>query len=161
MVGLITSVSGLLDVQSSIDDQIPEEEEEEEVYYHAAPHQMADYQMRDACLRVALLRRVQAPKSSQLTRRENALIWLREVLRRRLPPLLPSSDWAGRDMHNANPINTAVRQISLQSLRDGIHVLELFAGIGLGVLRAALAASFLIRGYTRTLSAAASPASCS
>ena len=51
-------------------------------------------------------------------------------------------------MHNANPINTAVRQISPQSLRDGIHVLELFAGIGLGVLRATPAAGFIIRCYT-------------
>ena len=51
-------------------------------------------------------------------------------------------------MHNANPINKAMRPISPQSLRDGIHVLELFAGIGLGVLRAALAVGCIIRYYT-------------
>ena len=51
-------------------------------------------------------------------------------------------------MHNANPINTAVRQLAPQSLRDGIHVLELFAGIELGMLRVALAVGFLIRCHT-------------
>ena len=50
-------------------------------------------------------------------------------------------------MHNASPINT-IRQHPPQSLRDGIHVLELFAGIGLGVLRVALATGFIIRCYT-------------
>ena len=50
-------------------------------------------------------------------------------------------------MHNASPINTSVRQLAPQSLRDGIHVLELFSGIGLGGLRATLAAGFLIRCY--------------
>ena len=73
---------------------------------------------------------------------------LREVLLRRLPPLVPSSDWAGGDMHNANPINKAIRHILPQSLRNGIHVLELFVGIGLGVLRAAVATGFIIRCYT-------------
>ena len=51
-------------------------------------------------------------------------------------------------MNNANPINTAVRPISPLSLRDEIHVLELFAGIRRGVLRAVVAAGFIIRCYT-------------
>lgn len=37
--------------------------------------------------------------------------------------------------------------MSPQSLRDRIHVLELFGGIGLGVLRAALAMGYSIRCY--------------
>ena len=48
----------------------------------------------------------------------------------------------------AVPINTTTRQIRPQAKHDGLHVVELFGGIGLGVLRAALAANFKIRCYT-------------
>ena len=51
-------------------------------------------------------------------------------------------------MLGASPINTATRQLSHQSCRDGLHVMELFAGVGLGVLRSALAAGYSIRCYT-------------
>ena len=51
-------------------------------------------------------------------------------------------------MHNVIPINTTVRQLAPQSIQDNLHVLELFGGIGLGVLRSALAASHKIRCYT-------------
>ena len=47
----------------------------------------------------------------------------------------------GFDVDGVVPINTSIRQISLQSLRGGIHVLKLFGGIGLGVLRVASGAS--------------------
>ena len=46
------------------------------------------------------------------------------------------------------PIDTSTRQFSAQAKQDGLHVVELFGGIGLGVLRAALAANFKIRCYT-------------
>ena len=51
-------------------------------------------------------------------------------------------------MYNASPINTAILQLAPQSLQTGLHVLELFGGIGLGVLRSALAVGHQIRCYT-------------
>ena len=51
-------------------------------------------------------------------------------------------------MYNAIPINTTARQFAPQSIQDGLHVLELFGGIGLGVLRFVLAAGHKIRRYT-------------
>ena len=51
-------------------------------------------------------------------------------------------------MYNASPINTAILQLAPQSLQTGLHVLELFGGIGLGVLRSVLAAGHQIRCYT-------------
>ena len=54
----------------------------------------------------------------------------------------------GQEMYNAIPINTATRQLAPQSLQDGLHVLELFGGIALGVLRSALVAGHQIRCYT-------------
>ena len=51
-------------------------------------------------------------------------------------------------MYNAILINTAVRQLAPRSIQDGLYVLELFGGIGLEVLRFALAASHKIRRYT-------------
>ena len=48
----------------------------------------------------------------------------------------------------ASPINTATRTFNAQALHDGLHVLELFGGIGLGVLRTTLAAGYTVRCYT-------------
>ena len=47
----------------------------------------------------------------------------------------------------ATPLNTST-QHSAQAKADGLHVVELFGGIGLGVLRAALAANYSIKCYT-------------
>ena len=46
------------------------------------------------------------------------------------------------------PINTATGQFTPQGLREGLHVLELFGGMGLGVLRTTLALGYTIRCYT-------------
>ena len=83
---------------------------------------------------------VKEVRAHNLARRENA--------RFTLPPLPPTSTWLGGEVYGAIPINISVRQISLQSLRDGIYVLEIFGGIGLGVLRSALKARYVIRCYT-------------
>ena len=70
-----TPLPELLNVQNSIDDQIPEEEEKE-VHYHTAPHQMAASNLRDVCLHAAPLREIQSAESSQLTRWETAVVRL-------------------------------------------------------------------------------------
>ena len=51
-------------------------------------------------------------------------------------------------MYNVVPINTTTRQVAPQSLQDGLHVLDLFGRIGLGVLRFALASGHQIRCNT-------------
>ena len=51
-------------------------------------------------------------------------------------------------MYNASPINTAILKMAPQSLQNGLPVLELFGGIGLGVLRFALDAGHKIWCYT-------------
>ena len=51
-------------------------------------------------------------------------------------------------MVGASPINTATRQFSAQGMQDGLHVLELFGGVGLGVLRTTLAAGYRVRCHT-------------
>ena len=48
----------------------------------------------------------------------------------------------------AFPINTATRTFRPQAVQDGLHVLELFGGVGLGVLRATLSAGYVVRCYT-------------
>ena len=65
-----------------------------------------------------------------------------------LRPLLPTSKWLGNEVLGATPINTATRMLTQQSTRDGLHVLKFFGGIGLGVLRTALAAGYFVRCYT-------------
>ena len=62
--------------------------------------------------------------------------------------MLPSSKLLGEEVQGASPINTATRGLTQQAQRDGLHVLELFEGVGLGVLRTALAVGYSIRCCT-------------
>lgn len=48
----------------------------------------------------------------------------------------------------AEPIDTKTQIFKTHAMAEGLHVVELFGGIGLGVLRAALAADYSIRCYT-------------
>ena len=45
-------------------------------------------------------------------------------------------------------INTTTSLFSAQATRDGLHVHELFGGVGLGVLCSALATGYTVRCYT-------------
>ena len=51
-------------------------------------------------------------------------------------------------MYNAYLISCRPTRLSPQSIRDGLHVLELFVGMGLGVLRIALVVGYTICRYT-------------
>ena len=82
------------------------------------------------------------------TRRENAACRFAAITPLALTPILPSSAWLGDVVVGASPINTATRQFSAQCMQDGLHVLELFGGVGLGVLWATLAARYSVRCYT-------------
>ena len=82
------------------------------------------------------------------TRRENAAVRLASIIPLSLQPLLPTSKWLGDVVNGATPINTSTRRFSTQAVRDGLHVMELFGGIGLGALRMALAAGYTVRCYT-------------
>ena len=87
-------------------------------------------------------------RSNDRLRRENAAARLAYVTPLSLPPLLPSSQWLGGEVLGAFPLNTSTVQLSQKSCKEGLHVMELFAGVGLGVLRSALAAGYSIRCYT-------------
>ena len=65
-----------------------------------------------------------------------------------LPTLLPSSKWLGDAVHGVVPINIAIRMLSPHAKQNGLNVLELFGGVGLGFLRTALAAGYIVRCYT-------------
>ena len=54
----------------------------------------------------------------------------------------------GDTMYNASPITTTIQKWTPDTKQNGLHVLELFGGIGLGVLRSALASGHQIRCYT-------------
>ena len=75
-------------------------------------------------------------------------LWQTPPVSLSLPPLLPSSQWLGGAVLGAFPFNTSTVQLSQQSCTDGLHVMELFAGVGLGVLRSTLAAGYTIRCFT-------------
>ena len=87
MVGLINEASKLLDVQGTVDDQIPEEEGDLDVGYHTAPHQLAAIRLRDA----ALVANLQTVVASHCTRRENAMLRLQQAQQLRPDPIHPTS----------------------------------------------------------------------
>ena len=51
-------------------------------------------------------------------------------------------------VYGAHPINYSIRNISPLSLQRGVHVMENFGGVGLGVLRMIVVADIVVRVYT-------------
>ena len=60
----------------------------------------------------------------------------------------PRSQWMGKEVYNAYPIHNHIRNINPTSLKTGVHVMENFAGVGLGVLRMTAGARLKVRVYT-------------
>ena len=54
----------------------------------------------------------------------------------------------GEEVYNAYRIQYTVRNINPTSLQKGAHVMENFAGVGLGIFRMAVAAGIVVRVYT-------------
>ena len=63
-------------------------------------------------------------------------------------PAYPTSQWMGVTVYSAHPINYSIRNISPLSLQRGVHVMDNFGGIGLGVLRMTMDAGIVVRVYT-------------
>ena len=76
-----------------------------------------------------------------------------------LPPLLPSSTWLGGSSMASVPLDTSTQQCSTRVKAEGLHVVELFGGIELGMLRRRwqpIIQSSVIHMSTKTSSADAS-----
>ena len=119
--------------------------------YQTSPLQLAAIELRhlpEVCERADTVRLKKEVRDTALARRENAAARLAAASPLALPALLPSSKWLADAVYGAVPLNTSIRKLSLQAQRDGLHVLELFGGVGLGVLRTALSARHVIRCYT-------------
>ena len=146
--GVISHNAELQDVQSAEDDIMLEDDN---WGYHTSPLQLAAIHLRDLNLAVEREREVRVRKEVRehdQMRREHAAAQLSSVIPLALPPMHPSSQWLGDEVLGASPINTSPRQFSIQAQQDGLHVMELFGGIGLGGLRSALAANYSVRCYT-------------
>ena len=140
---LICHETELEDVQSSSDENIPEE---------------VDERLGEAAERLRILattsQEVEATRvrkelgAINLGRRESAAARLACINPLTLPLLLPSACHADAVVEGVSPIDTTVQQFTRHAMEHGLHVVELFGGIGLGALRAALAAGYNIRCYT-------------
>ena len=80
--------------------------------------------------------------ATDLGRRESAAARLARIDPLSLPLLLPSSCHIHAVIEGASPIDITVQQFTRHAQNHGLHVVELFGGIGLGALRAALAAGY-------------------
>ena len=135
-------------IQCGFEDSIPEDDD---FGFHTSPLQLAAANLRDlveVCDREDKLRYRKEVRGDDRLRRDNAAARLASVTPLSLTPLLPSSKWLGGAILGAFPLNTSTVQLNQTSCRNGLHVMELFAGVGLGVLRSALAAGYNIRCYT-------------
>ena len=144
----MNSAEELQDVQGANDDIIPPNAL---FHFHETPQQIMTAQINDTAVANKKTDSVKLQKKVRDTdraRRDNAATRLDDVSTLTLPALHPSSKWLRDTMHNTVPINTSIRQMTLQSTQDGLYVLELFGGIGLVALRATLSAGFKIRCYT-------------
>ena len=136
--GLLSGESELQDVEDNDDIIIPTEED---IGYHTSPLQLAALHLRNQvgeCAHAKSVRLCKEVRMVDLARRGDAVVRLVNTHPLALPTLLPSSKWLGDAIHGAVPINTSIRTLSSQATQSGLHVVELFGGIGLGVLLDAL-----------------------
>ena len=83
-----------------------------------------------------------------MARRESAVARLACINPSSLPFLLPTARWTGAEIDGTTPIDISVHQFSDSVKNKGLHIVELFGGIGLGVLRAALTGGYKMHTYT-------------
>ena len=119
--------------------------------YQTSPLQLATIKLRhlpEVCERADTVRLKKEVRGTDLARRDNAAARFAAASPLALPALLPTPKWLGDAIYGAIRINTSIGQLSLQAQRDDSHVLELFGGVGLGVLPPALSAEYVIRCYS-------------
>ena len=146
--GLINGSEELQDVQGENDPIVPTEED---FGFETSPLQLATLRfqhLREESDHSELVRLSKEVGLEDLARRGDAVFRLESTSSLTLPTLLPSSKWIGDAVNGSVPINTSIRTLTVQARQNGLHVLELFGGIGLGVLRTALAAGYTVRCYT-------------
>ena len=135
----------LQDVQGSNDDNIPVDEDNG---FYTSP-----LQQRTASIQLLALQS-QAEEAARLrkeveavilARRESAVARLACINPSSLPLLLPTTRWTGAKIDGTTPIDTSVHQFSDSVNNKGLHIVELFGGIGLGVeLIATLSTLYLL-----------------
>ena len=87
-------------------------------------------------------------KQLDTTRNAEAVARLHASSRKARPVLNPSSEWTGGDWEGAIPIVTRVERFHPDVVTNGVHVLDLFAGITCSGLRVVLAAGLKVVCYT-------------
>ena len=92
----------------------------------------------------------QATVTRQLdtTRNAEATARLHAAFTRDRRPINPSSQWSGGEWEGAYPIETGIERFDPNVVDDGVHVLDLFAGITCAGLRVVLSAGMKVKCYT-------------
>ena len=93
---------------------------------------------------------LQATMTREIDTRRNAeaAARLHATYAKTRPPLNPTSEWTGGAWEGAFPINTRVERFHPSVIQNGVHVLDLFAGITCASLRMVLAAGMKVKCYT-------------
>ena len=147
LVGLIYSSSELLDVLgTSKDDVLSYKDEEMLAPGHIFGAQFSHMSTICAAMEAEELQELTALGDSH--RQDDAMLRMKAPSMEVIQPAYPTSQWMGEIVYGAQPINYSIRNISPLSLQRGVHVMENFAGVGLGVLRMTVAAGIVIFVYT-------------
>ena len=86
--------------------------------------------------------------TSAIHRRQQAEARLNATLKKSIPKLPPRTKWIGGANHGAMPVTTTIQTLDHVAKSNGLHVLDLFAGISCGGLRTVLEAGFKVSCYT-------------
>ena len=85
---------------------------------------------------------------SSVHRRHEAEARLNATLKKTIKPIPPRTKWIGDANYGAFPISTQLAALDPTSISEGLHVLDLFAGISCGGLRTILEAGYKVACYT-------------
>ena len=89
-----------------------------------------------------------ATREKNMIRNQEAAARLHAAYARARPAINPTSEWTGGEWEGASPINTGVERFHPDVIQNGVHVLDLFAGITCAGLRIVLAAGLKVKCYT-------------
>ena len=131
-------------------DEEHEEDFDNEVRVGTAEEIQASVLLHNPCFTLTSSVSQNTPLTQKLAfdRKFDASIRLDAAFNKGVPVLNPRTKWIGDAYNGAIPVATCIRKFDDDSVKNGLHVLDLFSGITCGGLRTVLEAGFTISCYT-------------
>lgn len=146
MIGLVTELH-LAD--AALGDENPQEDFDDQVTKLMNVAEIDPTSMNPSCsISFALLSLVSSLTSvTAVHRRHEATSRLDTVCQKGVPVQEPRTKWIGGASNGAVLIATCVRRFEFDTMKDGMHVLDMFYSISCGGLRTVLEAGYVVTYY--------------